>query len=94
MMTATGLNTSDVPPRRRRWLRDAAATICAMSPLASMLSSDLGGPLLAGVFRDERLNALVLVVVFTFLILWYIRRAQKGVGLYLRQLPGIFISIS
>jgi hypothetical protein len=89
MRTATRLNTSDVPPRRRLWLRDAAATICSVSPLLGLLSSDLNGPLLAGGFRLERLNALVLVIVFAVLILWFIRRAQKGVGLYLRPLPGV-----
>ncbi len=43
----------------------------------------------AGVFRVERLNALVLAIVFAFAILWYISRAQRGEKLYLRPLPGM-----
>lgn len=82
-------NTCTVSSVRRHWLRDAIATICVVSPISSLFSTGLTHPILAGVFRSERINALVLVILFTFLVLWYIRRAQKGVGLYLRPLPGI-----
>ncbi len=89
MTSAHRLDTSAAPIGRRHWLRDAIATIGVVSPILSFFSSEPAHPLLAGVFRSERINALVLVILFTFLVLWYIRRAQKGVGLYLRPLPGI-----
>lgn len=43
----------------------------------------------ASVFRVERLNVLVLAIIFAFAILWYITRAQRGEKLYLRPLPGM-----
>jgi len=75
--------------RRRHFLRDFVATLIAASSLMSLFSSEFAGAIQAGVFRFERMNALILVILFSFLILWYIRRAQRGVGLYVRPLPGI-----
>lgn len=52
-------------------------------------ATSTGSALLAGVFRTERLNALVLVIFFTAVVLWYIARARRGDKLYIRPLPGI-----
>ncbi len=76
-------------PHLTQRLLDSIATLIFTASLLSLFSSNDTGCLHAGVFRMERLNALVLVVIFSFLILWYIRRAQRGVGLYVRPLPGI-----
>lgn len=57
---------------------------CLLSPLPAV-----SGLHQAGIFRTERLNALVLAVVFAFLILWYLRRAIKGAPLYVRPLSGV-----
>jgi hypothetical protein len=40
-------------------------------------------------FRSERTNALVLLVFFSAVVLLYIRRAEEGVSLFIRKLPGL-----
>ncbi len=40
-------------------------------------------------FRFDRLNTLVLLVVFSTFILWYIRSAKKGKNLFLRKIAGL-----
>jgi len=40
-------------------------------------------------FRSERTNALVLLVFFSAVVLFYIRRARKGTSLFIRKLPGL-----
>ena len=40
-------------------------------------------------FHTGRWNALILGVIFSFLILWYIRRARRGEKLFLRRIPGL-----
>jgi len=42
-----------------------------------------------GVFRTERINALVLVFVFSTAILLYTSWARKGKPLFLRKIPGL-----
>ena len=95
MRTSRGIDTGArmrigmIPIRRCTWLRDASATVLSLSPLYSLTTSDASRRLLSGVFRTERINALVLVIIFTALVLWFIQRARRGVGLYVRPLPGI-----
>lgn len=89
MMTAPRADSQTRARRRRHGPIDALASILAGAPLIALCCSVADGPIQAGVFRTERLNALILVAVFSFLVLWYIRRAQKGLGLYVRPLPGI-----
>lgn len=89
MTTAARAGSRLNSSRHGRGLKDTLATTLLVAPVISLFSSVSDGPSLAGVFRTERLNALVLVALFSFLVLWYIRRAQKGVGLYVRPLPGI-----
>ncbi|MBI5866769.1 MAG: hypothetical protein HZB43_00505 [candidate division Zixibacteria bacterium] len=43
----------------------------------------------AGVFRIERINALVLSVVFGAAVLWYIAQARRGAKMYIRPIPGL-----
>lgn len=43
----------------------------------------------AGLFRMERLNALVLCVIFAAAVLWYIAHARRGGTIYIRPLPGL-----
>jgi hypothetical protein len=43
----------------------------------------------ASVFRTDRINALILVVVFSATILLYTNWAKKGKPLYLRKIPGL-----
>jgi len=40
-------------------------------------------------FRVERLNALILLVVFSVVVLLYISRAKRGANLFVRKLPGL-----
>lgn len=78
-----------------RSLRSGQDWLCSM--ILSFLIIDCVGIQIAvtpavvqsSVFRLERLNALVLVIIFAFAILWYIRRAQGGEKLYIRPLPGM-----
>ena len=42
-----------------------------------------------GVFRADRINALVLVVVFSAAILLYTKWAKEGKPLFLRKIPGL-----
>jgi len=42
-----------------------------------------------GVFRDDRINALVLVSVFSAAVLLYTRWARQGKPLFLRKIPGL-----
>ena len=41
------------------------------------------------IFKVERLNALVLLVVFSLSVLYYISRAKGGSDLFIRKLPGL-----
>jgi hypothetical protein len=70
-------------------VRSALATLLVTLNTLDLLYTGTGGEMWAGIFRLERLNALILVVLFAVLVLWYIRRAQKGESLYVRPLPGI-----
>jgi hypothetical protein len=45
--------------------------------------------LYAGLFRVERLNALILVVIFAAAVLWYIKQARRGAKFYIRPIPGL-----
>lgn len=42
-----------------------------------------------GVFRLERLNILIAVILFSAAVLWYIRRAMNGEKFFIRPLPGL-----
>lgn len=42
-----------------------------------------------GMFRLERINILVVVILFSAAVLWYIRRAVNGATFYIRPLPGL-----
>lgn len=42
-----------------------------------------------GVFNTDRINALVLVVVFSAIILTYIRMARSGKNLFIRKIAGL-----
>jgi hypothetical protein len=58
--------------------------------LGNLLPGNSSGDVVwAGGFRVERINALVLVVVFAAAILWFIRRAIRGDKLYIRPLSGL-----
>lgn len=48
-----------------------------------------GDALLAGLFRVERINALVLSVVFAATVLLYIAQARRGAKVYIRPIPGL-----
>ncbi|MBU1318210.1 MAG: hypothetical protein KKH67_03335 [candidate division Zixibacteria bacterium] len=41
------------------------------------------------IFKVERLNALILLIVFSFSVLYYISRAKRGSDLFIRKLPGL-----
>ena len=41
------------------------------------------------VFRWDRINAIVLVIVFSVVVLLYIKQARKGKPLFLRKIPGL-----
>ena len=43
----------------------------------------------AGIFRADRINALVLITVFSAAVLIYTNWAKKGKELYLRKIPGL-----
>jgi hypothetical protein len=70
-------------------VRSALASLLVTLNALELLHTDAGSVIWAGIFRLERLNALIMVVLFAFLVLWYIRRAQTGKSLYVRPLPGI-----
>jgi hypothetical protein len=40
-------------------------------------------------FHKARTNVFILVIVFSFFILWYIRRAKRGEHLYIRKIAGL-----
>jgi hypothetical protein len=40
-------------------------------------------------FNTDRLNILILAVLFGFLIIWYIERAKKGQKLFIRKIAGL-----
>jgi len=42
-----------------------------------------------GLIRTDRLNALVLLIVFSFVVIYFIRRAVRGEKLYVRPLAGL-----
>jgi hypothetical protein len=42
-----------------------------------------------GIFRLDRLNALITIVLFSFFILLYTRWAKQGKPLFLRKIPGL-----
>ncbi len=42
-----------------------------------------------GIFRTDRINALILVTVFSIAILSYTRMARQGKSLFLRKIPGL-----
>ncbi|HKK21941.1 MAG TPA: DUF6754 domain-containing protein, partial [candidate division Zixibacteria bacterium] len=42
-----------------------------------------------GIFRTDRINALILMIVFSAAILWYTRMARQGKSLFLRKIPGL-----
>jgi len=67
----------------RLWLISIGLAMAVLAPAPAWADEP------SGVFRMERLNALVLVVVFTLAILWFLRRAVKGAKLYVRPLPGV-----
>ncbi len=56
-----------------------------------IFESDISGPAVSSAqwFHTGRWNALILGVIFSFLILWYIRRAKRGEKLFLRRIPGL-----
>ncbi|HUU45894.1 MAG TPA: DUF6754 domain-containing protein [Acidobacteriota bacterium] len=54
-----------------------------------LIPDGVDGILLAGGFRLERVNALVLILGFATAILWFVRRAIRGDQLYIRPLPGL-----
>lgn len=60
------------------------------SVLGLLSTSPTPAPVLyAGWFRLERLNALILSVIFTASILWYIAQARRGAKFYIRPIPGL-----
>ena len=57
---------------------------------APALSQDLTDSTAPGsMFRYERVNALVLILVFSFVILLYTRWAKKGKPLFIRKIAGL-----
>ena len=40
-------------------------------------------------FARGRLNVLVLAALFSAAVLWYVRRARRGIDLYIRKIPGL-----
>ncbi|MBD3297143.1 MAG: hypothetical protein GF341_00670 [candidate division Zixibacteria bacterium] len=82
--------TSTVRQMRRGW--DWLCSILVTWWMVDLFQTTIGpgnAAFHASVFRVERLNALVLAIIFAFAILWYITRAQRGEKLYLRPLPGM-----
>jgi len=74
-----------------RGLIDVVCSVLSLHALnLFIISEDKVSPaMLADLFRLERLNALVFVIIFSAAVLWYIRRAQRGEKMYIRPLPGI-----
>ena len=64
-------------------------TIPVITPLFGIRECSSPVTVLANVFRTERINALILVIIFTAMVLWYIARAKRGEKLYIRPLPGM-----
>ncbi len=57
--------------------------------LAAGLESSFAQAAEDGIFRTERINAMVLVLVFSGAILLYTRWAKQGKPLFLRKIPGL-----
>lgn len=60
-------------------------SLTVFCPLAVAQGSEGDG----GLFRFERLNALLLLVCFSAAVLYYIGRAKQGKDLFVRKLPGL-----
>jgi hypothetical protein len=58
------------------------SSLLGLSPLAAVCQY-------AGLFRVERINALVLSLIFAGAVLWYITRARRGAKMYIRPIPGL-----
>ena len=43
----------------------------------------------SGIFRSDRINAMILVIVFSGAILLYTKWAKQGKPLFLRKIPGL-----
>lgn len=56
--------------------------MCAASDVAAQTGD-------GGFFRTDRINALIVVVVFSAAILVFTRMARKGRSLFLRKIPGL-----
>lgn len=55
------------------------------------VDSEVVGPAISSPqwFNKGRVNVLIFVVVFGFLVIYYIRRAKKDKSLYIRKIPGL-----
>lgn len=59
------------------------------SRMASTATESSGGDINQSFFRSERLNALIIMTVFSIVILVYTRWARKGKPLFVRKLSGL-----
>lgn len=64
--------------------------ISGLSPIGDM-DSETVGPVISRAqwFHKGRVNALVLIIIFCGLALWYIRGAKKGASLFIRKIAGL-----
>ncbi len=53
--------------------------------------SEVSGPVKSAPqwFNTSRLNVLLVVILFSFIVIWYIERAKKGEKLFIRSIPGL-----
>lgn len=58
---------------------------------ADSVESETAGPVLASAqwFDTSRLNVLILTLIISFLLIWYIERAKKGEELFIRKIHGL-----
>lgn len=58
---------------------------------AGYTDSEIVGPVSSKAqwFNTDRLNILIMAVLFGFLIIWYIERAKKGQKLFIRKITGL-----
>jgi hypothetical protein len=69
----------------RQLLTTVLASICLL--LAHFELASAAEP--TGIFRADRINALILMIVFSVAILSYTRMARQGKSLFLRKIPGL-----
>ncbi len=72
-----------------RYIRQPITTIFASFCLLAADFATAGAAEPQGVFRTDRINALILVTVFSIAILSYTRMARQGKTLFLRKIPGL-----